>query len=347
MDPEYLAAFAQYSSSRAQEGVESAPANDTSSPVELVREQARATVDPFMVHYASKLPPASSYELQEKVITVQDGTMRLRCIIPTAKDGSSFPVLVWFHSGGWVVGDIDQDDSHLRSVCVDLQLCIVNVDYRLAPEHPFPTGLNDAYAAVKWVAANSAGIGASLSKGFILGGDSAGANLAAVCAVLTREDPFFADRQPTGQLLREPSIIHPDAYPEQYASELRSLEEYKDGPMLTKDALLQLLTLLGAPPTDPRISPLLFPVHKRAGLPPAVITANGADPLRDDARLYARVLRDAGVAVRYILYPGVPHAFYYTFPEIGLAEKMDRDTREGLRWLLAGAPSQTCEGVSL
>ncbi|RDX46295.1 Alpha/beta hydrolase fold-3 [Lentinus brumalis] len=218
---------------------------------------------------------------------------------------------------------------------VELQIVVVNVEYRLAPEHQFPTGLNDSYAALQWTAGMASSLRISLQKGFIVGGDSAGANLATVCAMLARDDPFFTGHPVTGQLVRQPSVIHPDACPEKYKSELCSMEEFKDGPLLTRDILMQCRALLKAPPDDPRISPLLFRSH--AGVAPAFITYNGRDPLRDDARLWAKVLSEAGVKVKTECYPGVPHGFYYSFPMISLARRVDQDTREGLRWLLAGA----------
>ncbi|EIW52179.1 uncharacterized protein TRAVEDRAFT_53604 [Trametes versicolor FP-101664 SS1] len=338
MDPGFTAAFAN--DARFQAGVSlSASTENNKSPMDLAREQARGLVDASKVYHAAKLPPASAYQVREKTIAVEGGTLRLRCLTPTdIEEDASLPVLVWFHSGGWIVGDLEQDDNHLRSICVELQLCVVNVDYRLAPEHPFPTSVNDAYNAMKWVTENAQSLRISLSKGFIVGGDSAGANMATVCAHLAHDDPLFEGRQPTGQLLREPSVVQEEVYPAEYKAELLSMEEFKDGPLLTREALKQCRALLQAAPADPRISPLLFPSH--AGVPRAFITYNGADPLRDDGRLFARMLREAGVPTLEIMYPGVPHGFYYSFPDIALGRKSDQDIRDGLRWLLADGMSE-------
>ncbi|KAI0824332.1 Alpha/Beta hydrolase protein [Trametes gibbosa] len=334
MDQEFAEAFAR--DKRFKAGVPLAgPKDSKKSPIDLVREQAAVLVHAAEAYHQKKLPPASTYAVEDKKIAVENGTIRARCVIPTCTStDATFAVLVWFHSGGWVVGTPEQDDNHLRSVAVELQIAVVNVDYRLAPEHPFPIGLNDAYSSVKWVAENADTLHVSLAKGFIVGGDSAGANIATTCAHLARDDCFFAGRPLTGQLVREPAVVHPDACPPEYQAELLSLELFKDGPLLTKAALLQCRALLQAPPIEPRISPLLFPSH--AALPPVFLTYNGADPLRDDGKLWARVLREAGVAVKDVLYPGVPHGFYYSFPEIGLGKKADQDLRDGLRWLLAG-----------
>jgi len=126
------------------------------------------------------------------------------------------------------------DDTYMRRLCVDLQISILNVQYRLAPEFPFPTGINDAYAALKWAAENTSQLSSSPSKGFIVGGLSAGGNFTAVLSRRARDDPFFEGRQLTGQLLQVPVIIHPSAYPEEYKAELNSFEQLKEAPFLTK-----------------------------------------------------------------------------------------------------------------
>ncbi|EMD36119.1 hypothetical protein CERSUDRAFT_53128 [Gelatoporia subvermispora B] len=200
---------------------------------------------------------------------------------------------------------------------------------RLAPEHPFPTGLNDAYEGLKWVTENALLLSANLSKGFIVGGLSAGGNLTAVVAHRARDDPFFADKPITGQLMMVPGIVHPDAHPDEYKSELTSVEENKDAPTFDK---VDLYRCYSANPKDPECSPLLYPSH--ANLPPAYLQICGRDPLRDEGILYERVLREAGVKTRMDVYPGVPHAFHWHFGHIPLALKYDQDTKYGLRWLL-------------
>ncbi|KAJ7805112.1 Alpha/Beta hydrolase protein [Mycena olivaceomarginata] len=138
---------------------------------------------------------------------------------PTADETSDFPVLVFFHGGGWVVGSIDSRDLDLRILSVDLRLVIVNVGYRLAPEHPFPAGLNDCYAALKWTAENCPKIGgdSDVKKGFVVCGALAGANLAAAVTHRSLKDPFFKDRRITGNVLQIPVLVHPAAYPPQSA----------------------------------------------------------------------------------------------------------------------------------
>ncbi|KAI0738332.1 Alpha/Beta hydrolase protein [Daedaleopsis nitida] len=303
-----------------------------SSLAEHARNQAKAVVSPLGNFYKERLASDPQGVVVDKRIAIDDASIVVRVLRPSVKD-TTYPVLVWFHGGGFLLGDLDMDDYHLRTLSIELQLAIVNVEYRLAPEHQFPVQFNDCYAAVKWVADNAAELDVSLVKGFVVGGDSVGANVAAAVALQARDDTFFKGRKLTGQYLREPAVIHPHAYPERYRSELRSFDESMDVPLLNSQRFLDSLTNLGAPPTDLRISPLLASEH--AGLPPAFIQVMHYDPLRDDGILYEKVLREAGVTTRLIRNPGTLHGFYYTFPAIAVAQKVDRDAREGLKWLLS------------
>ncbi|EIW53188.1 uncharacterized protein TRAVEDRAFT_39960 [Trametes versicolor FP-101664 SS1] len=305
MDPELAAAMAAF------------PARSAKKPASIA--EARDQMDKlftaqFVAWTKTLLPPASTYAVQDRVVPVEDGKVTVRCTVPVNEDENMiFPLLFNIHGGSWVSNDISMEDYYLRRICVDLQISVVNVNYRLAPEYPFPTSGNDCLAALRWTAENAQLLKADLSKGFLLLGDSAGANL---CAVLTHEirgDPVFDGRQLTGQFLREPFVVHPEAYPEKYL-------------------LFSLLSLYQAPPSDPRFSPLLYPSHE--GLPRAYIQAMGLDTVRDDAFVYQKALQEAGVETKLELYPGVTHGFHNQFPTISMATKVWDDTRKGLQWLL-------------
>ncbi|KAI0057882.1 hypothetical protein BV25DRAFT_1830628 [Artomyces pyxidatus] len=281
------------------------------------------------------LPDESKYRVQDHQVPVEGGKITVRVVIPNSGDAdATYPLVVWLHGGGWVAGNLDQDDCLLRSLSIELQATTVNVDYRLAPQYPFPTGLNDSYAAFKWAASNVDRISASLTKGFIIGGQSAGGNLAAVVAHRAHADPFFQDKSLTGQYLSIPVTLHYEAYPEKYKSELRSWEDNRDQKILSADVMRRVYKCYQAPADDPEMSPALYPSH--AGLPPAYIQVCGLDPLRDEGILYARLLREAGIPTRLDVYPGVPHGFQVVAPNIGLASKLKNDTYNGFRWLLAG-----------
>ncbi|KAJ7463528.1 Alpha/Beta hydrolase protein [Mycena galericulata] len=298
------------------------------------RKLFNSFIEAAQAAYAPRLPKDTEYRLADHQLQVLDGNIRVRSLIPVAKEGShqTYPLMVWIHGGGWMNGNIEFDDYQLRAICVELQISILNVEYRLAPEHPHPTGLNDCYSALKWAAYWASFFSADLQKGFLVCGLSAGGNLAAILAHRARVDPFFKDKQLTGQLLQVPVIVHPDAAPEKYKPRLLSFEQNKDAPLFNAKDAFSCYDNLGGSPTDPEVSPLLYPSH--GGLPPAFIQVCGLDPLRDEAFLYEALLRGAGVKTKIIAYPGVPHGFQYLFSSSKMATKWEEDYKEGIRFLL-------------
>ncbi|KAF9269816.1 hypothetical protein L218DRAFT_850572 [Marasmius fiardii PR-910] len=220
--------------------------------------------------------------------------------------------------------------SHLSEI--DPEIVPLLASAPLAPEHPFPTAVDDLTAALKFVASHPETFSASLKKGFLIGGQSAGGNLAAVQSWIARDDSFFKDTPLTGQFLQIPSVIHYQAVPEKYKSSLLSFEQNKDAPGLKKESILKLLEFYKPTPEDPRFSPLLLPSHK--DLPPAFLQVCGLDPLRDEGLLYEKVLKEAGVPTKFEVYPGVPHGFEGSFFDIRQATKFREDFNDGLKWLL-------------
>ncbi|KZT18845.1 hypothetical protein NEOLEDRAFT_1079198 [Neolentinus lepideus HHB14362 ss-1] len=275
----------------------------------------------------------SLYRVQDHKISVEGGTITARSVRPVVEEGkTALPLIVWFHSGGWMNGDMEMDDFWLRNVCVDLRVSILNVEYRLAPEYRFPISVNDTYAAVKWAADHTEMLGASLEKGFIVAGASAGANMAAVTAHRALKDPFFADKKITGHALQIPALCHTEAYPDKWKAELLSSEQNKDSPAINRATINNIQKALQAPATDPDFSVLLA-AHD--GLPPLYLQICGMDPLRDESFLYEKLLRDRGIKTNLDVYPGVPHNFHRSLPDIKAAVKFDSDFREGMRWLLS------------
>ncbi|THH13373.1 hypothetical protein EW146_g6827 [Bondarzewia mesenterica] len=268
-------------------------------------------------------------------LPVEGGGITARTLVPTpaGAEETTFPLMVWYHGGGWSVGSLDLDDDTLRLLCVKLQISIVSVNYRLAPEHPFPTGINDAYATLKWASEQIESLSVDLSKGFIVAGQSAGANLAAVVTLRARDDLFFKDRPITGQILHYPSVVHMDAVPEKYKSELLSMEQNKDAPGLTRKDMEFYISLTKPPPTDPDFSPLLAASH--ANLPPLCMQVCGLDPLRDEGILYEKVLRESGVKTKLHVYPGAPHGFHLIFPDTKVSAQFDRDFTDAIKWILS------------
>ncbi|EIM92168.1 uncharacterized protein STEHIDRAFT_151510 [Stereum hirsutum FP-91666 SS1] len=281
------------------------------------------------------LPPA--YTVRDTQVQVDGGEILVRALIPTphGESGDQFPVLVWYHASGWHLASIDLDDFTMRIACVELQVVIVLVAYRLAPENPFPTSVNDSYTALKWVVENAPSLSVSLEKGFIVGGASAGGNLAAVSVNQARDDPFFNEHPITGQLLDYPTTIHPHAVSERWKGELSSLiaPETNIPGIFNNTDLVGIYDDYKVPdPSDLRVSPLLLPSHK--GLPRTFMQSCGLDPLRDEGLAYERLLREAGVETKLIIYPGLPHSFHHFFLTIDASKRFEEDFKEGLKWLL-------------
>ena len=209
------------------------------------------------------------------------------------------PLLVYFHGGGWVLGNIETHDGICRALANAAGCVVVSVDYRLAPEHPFPAAPEDCYAAACWVAEHAAELGGD-GACIALGGDSAGGNLATVTALMLRDRGGPAIRL---QLLAYPVI--------EGRRELPSYVENAEGYLLTADAMRWFwnhYTPTAADRENPHASPLA--AADLAGLPPALVFTAGFDPLRDEGEAYAARLEAEGVATTCRRYPGQIHGFF-------------------------------------
>jgi len=232
-------------------------------------------------------------EVRELTVPGGDGERRARLYRP-AGDGP-WPTTVFFHGGGFVVGDLDTHDQACRRLCRDASTVVLSVDYRLAPEQPFPAGVEDALAATRWVAEHLDELGGN--DRLAVGGDSAGGNLSAVVA------------QQVPELLVAQLLVYPATdMTGDHASRVENGEGY----------LLDMATMewffeqyysdtAGVPPEDPRLSPLR--ATSLAGQPPAVVVTAEFDPLRDEGEAYAEALAAAGVEVRRMRYDGLIHGF--------------------------------------
>lgn len=222
----------------------------------------------------------------------------VRIYWPDAGHGKTHPAYVHAHGGGFVVGDLDMADTVCRTICREARTIVVSVDYRLAPEHKFPAGLDDMIAAVRWVARNGADIGVDTTR-IAVGGDSAGGNLAAAAAQALADE--------LGPALRYQVLVYP-------VTELTcSQPSYKDlgtGYPLTEARMRAYIDLYlpdASLATDVRASPLLTP--SVANQPPALVILAGLDPLVDEGRAYAEKLQADRVAVEIAEAPGHPHGF--------------------------------------
>ncbi|MDP7201750.1 MAG: alpha/beta hydrolase [Dehalococcoidia bacterium] len=210
-----------------------------------------------------------------------------------------FPVLVWFHGGGWVVGDLDTADGTARRLTAQTGCVVVSVDYRLAPEARFPAAAEDCYAVTQWVATNAAGIDADPGR-IAVGGDSSGGNLAAVVSLMARDRGVSP---PVFQLLVYPVIARD--------FDTGSYRQNGEGYGITRDSMKwywDLYLTEDADASNPYAVPLL--ANDLSGLPPALVITAEFDPLCDEGEAYAQRLQEAGVAVTYSRYDGMIHGFF-------------------------------------
>jgi acetyl esterase len=215
------------------------------------------------------------------------------------KAGGLAPALVFFHGGGWVIGDLESHDVVCRKLAHEGELLVISVDYRLAPEHKFPAAVDDAIAATKWIGENAMQLGIDAAR-LTVGGDSAGGNLAAVVALAARDG---AGPRIAGQVLIYPATDFAMTHP--------SHREPETSILLTHSVIKWFCNhyLRGASDIDNwKASPAR--AATLAGLPPAYLLTAGADPLRDEGDEYAKRLKKAGVAVNYRHFPGQFHGFF-------------------------------------
>jgi acetyl esterase len=224
------------------------------------------------------------------------GALEARLYVPPGPSPSA--LLVYYHGGGWVIGDLETHDRPCRFLATHAGVQVLAVDYRLAPEHPFPAAAEDAFAAYAWASENAARFGVEPAR-IGVGGDSAGANLAAVTCLLAREEGAAAAAM---QML---------IYPVTTATgEMPSRRSFREGFLLTKrdmDWFEDRYLPPGVDRDDPRVSPLQ--VDDLGGLPPAYLATAGFDPLRDEGEAYALRMRDAGVRVALRRHPGLVHTY--------------------------------------
>jgi len=215
--------------------------------------------------------------------------------VPTS---TRLPALIFFHGGGWVIGDLETHDVLCRQLTAAAGISVVNVDYRLAPEHRYPAAVEDAWAATRWVETHAAELAIDPTR-LAVGGDSAGGNLAAVVALLARDHG--------GPSLALQVLTYPVT---DVASESASYAEFADGFLLTRDSMRWFIEHY-VPERKDRLDWRASPLRAAslAAVAPALVVTAGFDPLRDEGEAYARRLREAGVRVDMICYGGMIHGF--------------------------------------
>jgi acetyl esterase len=300
--------------------------------VQVLKMQAKAGLRPFeamtppearaqmeATARARKAEPLPVSRVEEREMPGPAGMIRLRLYWPKAP--APVPAIAYYHGGGHVIGSLDTHDLIARNLCAGAAALVVSVDYRMGPEHRFPAAVEDAFAALKWLHAHATELGADPAR---LGvhGDSAGANLAAVAALMARDAG--------GPALRLQSLVYPVA---DYRCASASYERFATGyGILTRGAMLWFRDHYLRSPADAadwRASPIRAP--DLTGVAPAVVVAAECDVLHDEVRDYAEALRRAGVPVEYREYPGMIHAFFGMVPTVDDAINAQRAVAAAFR----------------
>ena len=279
--------------------------------------QARALIERFVSEGTppvSKLTPTEARRLTREVnrrlrsppepvavvknMRMSDSSAQIPARLYIPREGEVLPVLLYFHGGGWVLGDLDSVDSLCRSLANAAGSMVLSVDYKLAPEHKFPAAVEDAYSAIKWIADNATGLNGDPRR-IAVGGDSAGGNLAAVVSLMSRDKH--------GPPVVFQLLIYPAT---NYAFDTASYSDNAEGYWLSKDDMKWFWNHYLHGEEDGR-NPYASP--SRAGdlrsLPPAFVLTAEFDPLRDEGEAYAARLRECGVVVKVTRYDGMIHDF--------------------------------------
>ncbi|KAF2020075.1 lipase esterase family protein [Aaosphaeria arxii CBS 175.79] len=254
--------------------------------------------------------PGQHLQISERQIRVRDGTkISLRIYRPMMTTGNH--VLFFnIHGGGWTVGMPQTEEGQNRLIAARNEAIVVSVNYRLAPEFPFPYALEDSIDALKWTQSNARLLEADPSR-IILGGGSAGANVAAVMAQIARDENMSGI---IGQILNIPVTCHPDHFPHS-KYEGNSYEQNALAPIVNAAKMHFFWNnYLPSGEAHPWNSPLLS--KSLRGLPPTLVQVAGMDPVRDEGIAYAEALMAEGVDVKLKVYAGMPHAFY-VYPDFG------------------------------
>jgi acetyl esterase len=282
----------------------------SSMPVGQARDAFRAMMESF----AGDPPLVAKSE--DQVIGGPAGQIPIRVYTPDGK--APFPVMMFFHGGGWVLGDLESHDALCRALAGEASCIIVAVNYRRAPEHKFPAAAEDCYAATLWVAKNAALINAKPGH-LAVGGDSAGGNLATAVSLMARDR---AEPRICYQLLTYPALDS--------SLQSKSQADFASGYLLTRADMEWFWSHYLAGEAD-RSNPYACPAAAKdlTGLPPAMVITGEFDPLRDEGEGYAQRMREAKVPVVCTRYDGVTHGF------MSMASFLDKG-RQAIRNAAAG-----------
>ena len=296
--------------------------------IPVFREMAVEDARDFLELFVQQNPQTRHEvgEVRELMVDGGCGSVPARLYLPPDRPGPH-PTLIWFHGGGWVLGSIDGCDPAARLLCRNSGAAVLSVDYRLAPEHPWPAAVEDAVSALRWVHENGAALDLDIDR-LAVGGDSAGGNLAAVTSLAARDSDGPRLR---GQLLVYPVVDHDLDRP--------SYRTYAEGLLLETEDMHWFWNRycpdLGSR-DDWRVSPLR--AASLQDLPAAVVVLADLDPLLSEGERYAGRLAEEGVATEMLRYPDLPHGAFGMADNCAAVRRVNRQAGERLAALLETTP---------
>lgn len=288
----------------------------------LSAEQVREMMKLAPVPEGIEVPPVA--KVDNRQISVNDGEITVRIYTPSGQ--GPFPLFVYYHGGGWVLGDLETSDAGCRLLAEKTGRVVVSVDYRLAPEHRFPVPVEDSYAALCWAHEHAAELNA-IGADIVVGGDSAGGNLATVMTMLSQEND--------GPSIVAQALIYPVTNLDFTTS---SYEKFAEGYGLDKELMIwfgEYYINDEKEFKDPLVSPLLY--KNVSALPPAIIVAAENDVLLDEGVQYRDRLKEAGVPVDYVQIEGSVHGY---FSNMALFADETKTTVEAIAKFLSLVPSK-------
>jgi acetyl esterase len=275
----------------------------------------------LIVAMSADRPGPDVAEVRELRAAGPGGDIPIRLYRPAGSSAAEqLPVLVYFHGGGWTIGNLDSHDGTCRWLANRAGVAVASVDYRLGPEHIFPAAVDDCWAATQWVAANAAELGLDADR-LVVGGDSAGGNLAAVVALLARDTGGPTIRL---QVLVYPAVDARLGHP--------SINENGSGYLLSKADIIWFYGHYGLGRSvhadEWRLSPLLSP--SLVGVAPAFVITAEFDPLRDEGEVYADALEDAGVPTQHRRFDGMIHGFFGMAGTVDAADEAQEEVAKAI-----------------
>lgn len=321
LDPEYVAFF--------NDNLRAGSAFLYTHRIPLSQTRAGGNIMPGQLPL-SKVSRIYDVEIPRKYTEPESKPVPARVFVPLGdapKDG--WPLFVWFHGGGWVLGNISTENSYCTKVASIAKCVVLSVDYRLAPEDPFPAAVNDAFEAVLFGLGDGSSILGTNKNKVAVGGSSAGGNLTATIAHELVANEVAKGFPPILLQLLVVPVTDNTATPQSNSS--WKLNEM--APQLSAEKMLWYRTLYlpdEKTHTDPRASPLFYPTHSFSKVAPAFIAAAQCDVLCSEAELYHKKLQDAGVESEIVIYPGVPHPVMAMDGVLAKGRKLVADTTSAI-----------------